>query len=78
MSFNNRGILSKDIGKVLHIGADRGGELPQYKDIGVDEVVWIEANCKSSQDCRRSIGNFQKHLQKQLPHHFPSPEQQSW
>lgn len=44
MSFNNRGILSKDIGKVLHIGADRGGELPQYKDIGVDEVVWIEAN----------------------------------
>ena len=28
MSFNNRGILSKDIGKVLHIGADRGGELP--------------------------------------------------
>lgn len=44
MSFNNKGILSKNINKVLHIGADRGGELSQYKDIGVNEVVWIEAN----------------------------------
>lgn len=44
MSFNNKRILSKNISKVLHIGADRGGELPQYKDVGVDKVVWIEAN----------------------------------
>ena len=29
MSFNNKRILSKNISKVLHIGADRGGELPQ-------------------------------------------------
>ncbi len=44
MSFNNSNILSKDINKVLHIGADRGGELPQYKEMGVGEVVWVEAN----------------------------------
>ena len=44
MSFNNSNILSKDINKVLHVGADRGGELPQYKEMGVCEVVWVEAN----------------------------------
>tara|TARA_B100000427_G_scaffold226183_1_gene189748 strand:- start:1218 stop:1871 length:654 start_codon:yes stop_codon:yes gene_type:complete len=44
MSFNNSNILSKDINKVLHVGADRGGELPQYKEMGVGEVVWVEAN----------------------------------
>ena len=44
MSFNNSNILSKDINRVLHVGADRGGELPQYKEMGVGEVVWVEAN----------------------------------
>ena len=44
MSFDHSSILSKQIRKVLHIGADRGGELPQYKEMGVEEVVWVEAN----------------------------------
>ena len=44
MSFNNSNILSKDINRVLHVGADRGGELPQYKEMGVGEVVGVEAN----------------------------------
>jgi hypothetical protein len=33
-----------DIKKVIHVGADRGGELPQYAELGVEKVVWIEAN----------------------------------
>ena len=44
MSFDLSSILSKQIRKVLHIGAARGGELPQYKEMGVEEVVWVEAN----------------------------------
>ena len=43
MSFDHN-IISQKISRVLHIGADRGGELPQYKDMGVEEVVWVEAN----------------------------------
>ena len=39
MSFDHN-IISQKISRVLHIGADRGGELPQYKDMGVEEVVW--------------------------------------
>lgn len=44
MSFKNSYLLEKNIKTVLHVGADRGGELPQYKEIGVEKVVWIEAN----------------------------------
>lgn len=44
MSFKETNLIDKNIKRVLHVGADRGGELPQYKDMGVDEVIWIEAN----------------------------------
>ena len=44
MSFKNEFLFGKNIKKVLHIGADRGGELPQYQKIGVDKVIWVEAN----------------------------------
>ena len=44
MSFKSDYLQSKKIQKVLHVGADRGGELPQYSDMKVDEVVWVEAN----------------------------------
>lgn len=44
MSFRNDYLISKNIKNVLHVGADRGGELPQYKEIGVEKVVWVEAN----------------------------------
>ena len=43
MSFNYKNIPHK-INRVLHVGADRGGELPQYQQMGVKEVVWVEAN----------------------------------
>ena len=43
MSFDHN-IIEQKISRVLHIGADRGGELPQYKEMGVEEVVWVEAN----------------------------------
>lgn len=45
MGFNAESLLyNNDIKNVLHLGADRGGELPQYAEMGVDKVVWIEAN----------------------------------
>lgn len=44
MSFRDDYLISKNIKNVLHVGADRGGELPQYQRIGVKKVVWIEAN----------------------------------
>tara|TARA_X000001382_G_C3173897_1_gene180456 strand:+ start:427 stop:1080 length:654 start_codon:yes stop_codon:yes gene_type:complete len=44
MSFSENYLKGKNIKNVLHIGADRGGELPQYRDIGVEKVVWVEAN----------------------------------
>lgn len=44
MSFKETHLLSKNIKKVLHVGADRGLELPQYKSMGVEEIVWVEAN----------------------------------
>ena len=37
MSFRDEYLISKNIKNVLHIGADRGGELPQYQKIGVDD-----------------------------------------
>lgn len=44
MSFNNSFLLEKNIKNVIHVGADRGGELPQYKQLNVEKVVWVEAN----------------------------------
>jgi FkbM family methyltransferase len=44
MSFSEQYFLDKEIKNVLHVGADRGGELYQYRAIGVEKVVWIEAN----------------------------------
>ena len=44
MSFKEEYLNRKDIRKVIHVGADRGGELPQYRNMGVEEVVWVEAN----------------------------------
>ena len=44
MSFKEEYLNRKDIKKVVHVGADRGGELPQYRNMGVEEVVWVEAN----------------------------------
>jgi len=43
MSFDHS-VIDKKIKRVLHVGADRGGELPQYQQMGVEEVVWVEAN----------------------------------
>lgn len=44
MAFTTDYFEDKKIKRVLHVGADRGGELPQYRDMGVEEVVWVEAN----------------------------------
>lgn len=44
MSFKENYLIDKNILNVLHVGADRGGELPQYKNMGINKVVWVEAN----------------------------------
>lgn len=43
MSFDSKHI-DIPIKRVLHIGADRGGEIHEYHKMGVEEVVWVEAN----------------------------------
>ena len=43
MSFEEEYFVGKNIKNVLHVGADRGGELPQYEAMGVEHVVWVEA-----------------------------------
>ena len=44
MSFREDYLIDKNIKNILHVGADRGGELPQYRDMGSEKVVWVEAN----------------------------------
>ena len=44
MSFTEEYLNTKSIQNVVHIGADRGGELPQYRNLGAKKVVWVEAN----------------------------------
>lgn len=44
MSFVEEYLKDKGIAGVIHIGADRGGELGQYEAMGVEHVIWIEAN----------------------------------
>ena len=34
MSFTEEYLINKNIQNVVHIGADRGGELAQYKNLG--------------------------------------------
>tara|TARA_B100001250_G_scaffold63766_1_gene50166 strand:+ start:543 stop:1196 length:654 start_codon:yes stop_codon:yes gene_type:complete len=55
MSFKEEYLNRKDIRKVIHVGADRGGELPQYKNMGVEEVVWVEANPEVYQELLENL-----------------------
>ena len=44
MSFREEYLIDKNIKNILHVGADRGGELPLYREMGSEKVVWVEAN----------------------------------
>ena len=55
MSFKEKILTGKNIKKVVHVGADRGGELPQYKNMGVEEVVWLEANPEVYQELLENL-----------------------
>ena len=57
MSFLQEVLGSKNISKVLHVGADRGGELPTYRDMNVKQVVWVEANPEVYQEL---LANLQR------------------
>lgn len=55
MSFKIDYLFDKNIKKVLHVGADRGGELPQYERMGVESVTWIEANPEVYQELLENL-----------------------
>ena len=55
MSFKEKILTGKNIKKVVHVGADRGGELPQYRNMGVEEVVWLEANPEVYQELLENL-----------------------
>ncbi len=58
MSFDHNSI-SAEVKRVLHVGADRGGELPQYKEMGVEEVVWVEANPEVYEELLENLTNHE-------------------
>lgn len=58
MSFKTDYFANKNIKNVLHVGADRGGELPQYLEMGVERVVWIEANPEVYQELLENLENM--------------------
>ena len=67
MSFKEEYLNSKDIKKVVHVGADRGGELPQYRNMGVEEVVWVEANPEVYQELLENLELMNVSEVKSLP-----------
>ena len=67
MSFKEEYLNRKDIRKVIHVGADRGGELPQYKNMGVEEVVWVEANPEVYQELLENLELMNVSEVKSLP-----------
>lgn len=58
MSFKTDYFANKNIKNVLHVGADRGGELPQYLEMGVERVVWVEANPEVYQELLENLENM--------------------
>ena len=62
MSFKENFFKENEIKNVLHIGADRGGEHPQYKSIGVENVVWVEANPEVYCELIENIRTYQEML----------------
>ena len=67
MSFKEEYLNRKDIKKVVHVGADRSGELPQYKNMGVEEVVWVEANPEVYQELLENLELMDVSEVKSLP-----------
>tara|TARA_R100000742_G_C4229864_1_gene51684 strand:+ start:84 stop:737 length:654 start_codon:yes stop_codon:yes gene_type:complete len=67
MSFKEEYLNRKDIKKVVHVGADRGGELPQYRNMGVEEVVWVEANPEVYQELLENLELMDVSEVKSLP-----------
>ena len=67
MSFKEKILTGKNIKKVIHVGADRGGELPQYRNMGVEEVVWVEANPEVYQELLENLELMDVSEVKSLP-----------
>jgi FkbM family methyltransferase len=49
-----------DIKGIIHCGAHNAEEFPMYKNIGVQNIIWIEANPEKSEFCRDYLKN-EKH-----------------
>lgn len=45
---------------ILHVGAHKGEEISVYDGLGIDNVVWIEANPKIFQDLSENIKKFKQ------------------
>ena len=41
---------------VLHVGANVGEEAPVYDELGIKNVVWVEANSEICQELLRNVG----------------------
>jgi FkbM family methyltransferase len=49
-----------DIKGIIHCGAHNAEEFPMYKNIGVQNIIWIEANPEKSEFCKDYLKN-EKH-----------------
>jgi FkbM family methyltransferase len=47
---------------IIHCGAHEAEESSLYKKIGVDNVVWIEANPEKSEFCKKRLANEEKNI----------------
>lgn len=46
-----------DIRGIIHCGAHNAEEFPLYKNIGVENIIWIEANPEKSKFCKEYLKN---------------------
>jgi FkbM family methyltransferase len=57
MSFKFNSLKDKSIKNVLHIGAHKGEEIKIYSQMGVERVVWVEANPEVYTDLVENINS---------------------
>ena len=46
---------------IIHVGAHKGEELTTYEDLGIENVIWIEANPKIFESLNENIKKFKNH-----------------
>jgi len=46
---------------IIHVGAHKGEELSIYEDLGIENVIWVEANPKIFESLSENIKKFKNH-----------------